>query len=123
MVKATNCLARRAFDIGVEWSYRLNDDSWLQTANWGNVLTSALSERSHRTLPAVLKSAKVNGSVSPIGTGARQADRLREPVLRRPVLGVTGPFCPDGKQWTFSPDGKRELLVMDLVRRRARLSS
>ena len=123
MVKATNCLARRAFDIGVDWSYRLNDDSWLQTANWGSALTYALSERSHRTLPTLLKSAKVNGGVSSIGTGTRKAQRFREPVRRWPVLGVVGPFCPDGKQWTFSQDGKHVLLVMDLVRRRGRSSS
>ena len=30
MVKATNCLARRAYEIGAEWSYRVNDDSWFQ---------------------------------------------------------------------------------------------
>ena len=112
MVKATNCLARRAFDIGAEWSYRLNDDSWLQTPNWGTELTTVLSERSHRVIP-LLNFTNANTSVNSTGMQVTRARGLHELEQQLPIVGVVGPFCPDGKQWT---EGGHVLLVMDLVR-------
>ena len=107
MVRATNCIAKRAHAVGAEWSYRVNDDSWLQTANWGPALIRSLAAQS----TGALQNISSGGTRS---AGVRSATTAAAPRPALTVVGVAGPHCSDGKQWT---EGDAPLLVMDFVHR------
>merc|ERR1711865_514679 len=53
MVGTTNILTKLAYDDGAEYSYRVNDDTWLKTPNWMGDLSTALKNMSPPNIGAV----------------------------------------------------------------------
>ena len=85
-------LPRQARDRCKEGDLRADGRS-AQTPNWGSALTEALAARSALSDSVPPATSRATGT-----TTAAAASLTLAAESPPPVLGVVGPYCPDGKQ-------------------------